>query len=188
MDHDVIGPRLKDFANTSFSRGRSRVVEALWLLCQWALVSSWVPGAVHRCWLLRLFGAKIGKRVNIKPGLRVKFPWRLEVGDDSWLGEDVWIDNLDLVRIGSDCCISQRCYICTGNHDWSRTTFDLITQPVQIQDGAWIASSSIIGPGVTVGRGAVLTLGSVTSKNLEPWTIYRGAPAQEVQKRVIRPQ
>jgi putative colanic acid biosynthesis acetyltransferase WcaF len=113
----------------------------------------------------------------LKPGLKIKFPWRLVVGDNTWLGEDVWIDNLAPVLIGADCCISQGAYLCTGSHDWSKSGFDLITKPIRIGDRAWIAARAIIGPGVTVGEGAVLGLGSVASGDLAPWTIYRGNPA-----------
>jgi putative colanic acid biosynthesis acetyltransferase WcaF len=183
--HRPLRPHLREFANSHFLRGRGRVVEALWLLVQWAFVSSWIPGAAHRRWLLRAFGAKIGKGVNIKPGLRVKFPWRLEIGDHSWIGEAVWIDNLDNVSIGANCCISQRAYLCTGSHDWSRSRFDLITRPIHINEGAWIAACSTVGPGVTVGEGAVLCLGSVANKDLERWTIYVGVPAASVRKRIL---
>jgi putative colanic acid biosynthesis acetyltransferase WcaF len=183
--HKLLRPSLKDFANPHFSRGRGRVVEALWLLVQWALVASWIPGATHRRWLLRAFGAKIGKGVDIKPGVRVKFPWRLEVGDHSWLGENVWIDNLDKVSIGANCCISQGAYICTGSHNWSRSTFDLMTGPIRINEGAWIAACSIVGSGVTVGEGAVLGLGSVATKDLQPWTINLGVPAVYVRARIV---
>jgi acetyltransferase-like isoleucine patch superfamily enzyme len=180
--------RLAHYSNTQFSRGRSRLTEALWLLAQWALVSSWIPGAVHRRWLLRVFGAKVGKGVQIKPGIRVKFPWRLEVGDHSWIGEDVWIDNLAPVTIASNCCISQRAYLCTGSHDWSCPTFDLIVRPIEVKRAAWIAACSTVGPGVTVGEGAVLGLGSVAARDLEPWTIYMGSPAEPVRKREIKVQ
>jgi acetyltransferase-like isoleucine patch superfamily enzyme len=114
----------------------------------------------------------------------VKFPWRLEVGDHSWLGEKVWIDNLEKVSIGANCCISQGAYLCTGSHDWSRSTFDLITAPIRIDEGAWIAACSKIAPGVTVGEGAVLGLGSVANEDLQPWTIYLGVPAVCVRARV----
>lgn len=177
--------RLSDFSSPHYSRGRSSFVEALWLLVQWTLVSSWIPGAAHRRWLLRAFGAKIGKGVNIKPGVRVKFPWRLDVGDHSWLGEDVWIDNLERVQIASNCCISQRAYLCTGSHDWTRPAFDLITRPINIKEGAWIAACAVVGPGVTVGEGAVLGLGSVAGCDLEPWTIYSGVPALPIRRRAI---
>ncbi|MEX0853080.1 MAG: WcaF family extracellular polysaccharide biosynthesis acetyltransferase [Bauldia sp.] len=177
--------RLRDFDNEWFSRGRSKLTETLWLLCDAVLVRSWIPGSLHRRFVLRAFGARIGKRVSIKPGVRIKFPWRLEIGDDSWLGEKVWIDNLAAVRIGSDCCISQGAYVCTGSHDWSSPGFDLVAKPVRIDDGAWVAARSIIGPGVTVGAGAVLSLGSVATSDLAPWGIYRGNPAALLKQRLI---
>jgi putative colanic acid biosynthesis acetyltransferase WcaF len=180
--------RLAHYSNPQFSRGRSRLVEALWLLIQWGLVSSRIPGSAHRRWLLRAFGARIGKGVQIKPGVRVKFPWRLGIGDHSWIGEDVWIDNLAPVTIGSDCCISQRAYLCTGSHDWSRPTFDLIVRPICVESAAWIAACSVVGPGVTVGQGAVLGLGSTATRDLEPWMIYAGTPAAPVRRREIRSQ
>jgi putative colanic acid biosynthesis acetyltransferase WcaF len=178
--------QLRKYSNAWFRRGRSRFVEALWLLLEAALVRSWVPGGFHRRLILRAFGATIGKRVVIKPGVRIKFPWRLEIGNDSWIGEDVWIDNLAPVQIGANCCISQGVYICTGSHDWATLTFDLIVKPVQIKDGAWLASRSVIGPGVLVGEGAVLSLGSVATSDLAPWGIYQGVPATLMrQRRVI---
>src|SRR5262245_29384918 len=133
---------LRQYDNTRFDRGRSKLVETLWLMLDAALVRSRVPGYAHRRQILRVFGARIGKRVVIKPGVRIKFPWRLEIGDDSWIGEDVWIDNLATVHIGRNCCISQGAYICTGSHDWEKPTFDLIVKPVKIGDGAWLASRS----------------------------------------------
>lgn len=150
-------------------------------------MSSWVPGSAHRRLLLKAFGAKIGTGVIIKPKVRIKFPWRLEIGDHSWIGEDAWIDNLALVKIGSNACISQGAYLCTGSHDWSSPTFDLIVKPITIADGAWVAAKSTVGPGVTVGEGAVLGLGSTTSKDLDPWSIYSGAPAEFLKKRVLKP-
>jgi putative colanic acid biosynthesis acetyltransferase WcaF len=177
--------RLAEFSNKDLSRGRSLPVELLWLVVQAAFVSSWLPGSFHRCFLLRMFGARIGKGVNIKPRVRVKFPWRLEVGDHTWIGEEVWIDDLDEVRIGSNCCLSQAAYLCTGSHDWTKPAFDLLTGPIRIQDGAWIAARASVGPGVTVGEGAVLTFGSVATKNLPPWTINSGVPASVTGSRRI---
>jgi putative colanic acid biosynthesis acetyltransferase WcaF len=135
--------------------------------------------------ILRVFGAHIGRRVLIKPGARVKFPWRLEIGDDSWIGEDAWIDNLALVQIGTNCCISQGVYICTGSHDWATPTFELVVKPVKIDSCAWLASRSVIGPGVTVGEGAVLSLGSIATSDLAPWVIYQGVPAKPVKQRCV---
>ena len=176
---------LRKYDSAWFDRGRSKLVETLWLVLDAVLVRSRVPGYVHRRLILRAFGARIGKRVLIKPGVRIKFPWRLKIGDDSWIGEEVWIDNLAPVQIGANCCISQGVYICTGSHDWGRATFDLLVKPVKIEDGAWIASQSAIGPGVLVGEGAVLSLGSVATSDLAPWGIYQGVPATLVKHRAI---
>ncbi len=175
--------QLAAYQNRWFHRGRPRWMEAAWMLVQALFVSSWIPGASHRAYLLRLFGAKVGTGVDIKPGLKVKFPWRLELGNHTWIGEDVWIDNLGQVTIGSNCCVSQGAYLCTGSHDWSKPTFDLVVKPIVVHDRAWIAARGTIAPGVVVGEGAVLSLGSVAVRDLEPWTVYAGAPAQKVRAR-----
>jgi putative colanic acid biosynthesis acetyltransferase WcaF len=178
--------RLDLFDDSTLDRGRPAWVEALWLVFQALFVSSWLPGSRHRRFVLRLFGAKLGKDVVIKPGVRVKFPWRLQIGDHSWVGEDVWIDNLAPVTIGSHCCLSQGVYLCTGNHDWRASTFDLITAPITICDKAWLGAKSVVGPGVTVGEGAALALGSVAARDLKPWWIYQGNPAVAVKERKIQ--
>jgi putative colanic acid biosynthesis acetyltransferase WcaF len=133
--------------------------------------------------MLRIFGASIGQGVRIKPGVRIKFPWRLTIGDYVWVGEDAWLDNLAPITLESHVCLSQSVYLCTGNHDWSHPYFQLITAPILIEQGSWIAARSTIGPGVTVRQGAVLALGSVTGRSLEPMTIYAGNPAQPVKIR-----
>lgn len=132
-----------------------------------------------------MFGAKIGQGVEIKSGVKVKFPWRLEVADHSWIGEDVWIDNLATVRIGANCCISQGAYLCTGSHDWSRSSFDLIIRSIDVRDGAWIAARAVVAPGVTIGEGAVLSLGSVAASDLAPWTVHAGVPAKPIRPRTV---
>ncbi len=175
--------KLDCYNNTHFKRGRPFWVEVAWLLVQSLFVSSWIPGSRHRVMLLRLFGARIGKRVNIKPHIRVKFPWRLEISDNTWIGESCWIDNLSSVKIGSNCCISQGVYLCTGSHDWSKETFDLLTKPINIGDGVWLAAKSIVSPGVNIHPGSVLTLGSVATRDLEAKTVNQGNPAIEVNKR-----
>jgi putative colanic acid biosynthesis acetyltransferase WcaF len=177
--------RLDAFENAAFDRQRPAVVEGLWILVQAAFVRSFIPGSAHRRLLLRAFGAQVGRGVVIKPGVRVKFPWKLEVGDHSWIGEGVWIDNLAPVRIGSNCCVSQAAYLCTGSHDWSSPSFDLIVKPIEVRASAWIAARAVLGPGVVVGEGAVLTLGSVATGALEPWTVYAGHPARRVRKRLL---
>lgn len=168
---------LSKYSVGDFDRGRPAWVEALWLLAQALFVRSWLPGSAHRRLLLRLFGAQIGQDVQIKPGVRVKFPWRLAIGDHSWIGEDVWIDNLAEVVIGAHCCLSQGAYLCTGSHDKQSDTFDLITDSIHIADRAWLAAHSRVAPGVQIGTGAVLAMGSIANKDLEPWTVNAGIPA-----------
>lgn len=180
------GMDLIRYDNGRFHRGRSWWIEALWLLVQGLFIRSWLPGAAHRRWLLRLFGAQIGSKVDIKPGVRVKFPWKLKIGDHSWIGEDAWIDNLAEVQIGANCCVSQGAYLCTGNHDWRKPAFDLVVKPIHIEDGAWVAARAVVAPGITIGEGAVLALGSVATRDLLPGTVYRGCPAIAVHSRKSR--
>jgi len=177
---------LSSFDNPMFERGRSRFVEFLWIITSSLFVNSWIPGSSHRVLLLRLFGGAVGSKVVLKPCIKIKFPWKLSIGDSAWIGEGVWIDNLAHVWIGNNACVSQGAYLCTGSHDWSAEKFDLITQTIEIEDSAWVAAKTTVGPGVTIGEGAVLGLGSSTSKDLLPWTVYSGAPAKAIKERIIR--
>ena len=180
--------RLDQFNNRGFDRGRSRFVELLWLIAGALFVRSGLPGSHLRIAVLRAFGARIGIGVVIKPHVKVKFPWRLTVGAHSWIGEEVWIDNLADVAIGAHCCISQGAYLCTGSHDWSKPGFDLITRPIEIGDEAWICAKACVGPGVRVARGAVLALGSVATSDLAAWTCYASLAASPVHLRRARPE
>ena len=175
--------KLDTFDKCAFERGAGKFTEVAWIILQVFFFSSALPGSGWRTWILRLFGAKIGKHVMIKPRARVKFPWRLEIGEFSWIGEAVWIDNLLETRIGSHCCISQSAYLCTGNHDWSKNSFDFSGQPIEIHDQVWLGAKVVVGPGVKIGEGAVLCVGSVATKDLLPWTINAGNPATRVAER-----
>jgi putative colanic acid biosynthesis acetyltransferase WcaF len=134
-------------------------------------------------WLLRGFGASISTGVIVKPGVKVKYPWKLSIGCDSWIGEGAWIDNIERVSIGADCCISQGAYLCTGNHDWTDPRFGLTARPIEVRDQAWIGAKAIVGPGVVIGEGAVVSIGSVMTSDSEPWAIYSGNPAVLVRRR-----
>ena len=101
--------------------------------------------------LLKMFGAKLGKGVVIKPAVNIKYPWKLIVGNHVWIGEGVWIDNLDRVIIGDNCCISQGALILSGNHHYKKKTFDLIIKPIVLEDGVWIGAKSIVTQGVKCG-------------------------------------
>lgn len=138
-----------------------------------------------KCAVLRVFGAKIGRGVVIKPQVAITFPWKLTVGDQVWLGEQCWLLNLGPITIESHVCVSQRAFLCTGNHNYKSSAFDLIVKPIRVETGAWIGANALVGPGVTVGNHAVLTAGSVATGNLLPFKIYRGNPAVAVKDRVI---
>lgn len=178
-----IKQNLEAYKPAQLERGRNKIVELLWIILEALLITSWIPGSWHRLVILRIFGAKIGKGVVFKSGIHVKFPWKLQIGNHSWVGERVWIDNLEHVSIGANVCLSQGVYLCTGSHDWHSETFDLITKSIDIQDGAWIAANASVGPGVVIAEGAVLTLGSVANKSLEAGGIYTGNPAVRLRQR-----
>ena len=162
------------------------------LCCIWFLFGSpllsnrFLPGSFWRIYLLRIFGSKIRPKCRIKPGLRVKFPWRLRIGYACWLGEDVWIDNLADVELGDRVCISQGAYLCTGNHDFRSLGFDLLLGPIFIESDVWIAAFSILSPGTHVCCSAVVALGSVVSGRIPPAAIVRGNPAVLVGQRFSR--
>jgi len=178
---------LNHYTTGDYTPGASIAKQLLWYFIGSQLVRSyWLPCSKLKVFLLRLFGAKIGKGVRIKPGVLIKFPWRLSMDNYVWLGENLWIDNLAQVTIKSNVCLSQGVYLCTGNHRWSDPNFGLIIDPITLEDGSWIAAQAVIGPGVTVKQGAVLGLGAVTSKSLEAMTIYAGNPAQPIKPRIIR--
>ena len=155
---NTIDPSLHDFAARSsvdlssydngwYFAGRNRFVCTLWYFVSLAVFESgWVPLLRPKRWLLRLFGARIGRGLVIKPQVWIKYPWRLAVGDYCWIGKGAWIDNLADVQLGSHVCVSQQVYICTGSHDRNRPSFDLITRPVEVGNGAWLGQ-------VTASRG-----------------------------------
>lgn len=158
--------RLADYDNSSFVPGRGFVVRAIWYYVSLLVFESgWFPISGPKRFLLRFFGAKIGRGVVIKPNVRIKYPWRLSVGDHSWLGQDVWIDNLAQVTIGSDVCLSQGVYVCTGSHAHKSALFELITNPIVVEDGAWIAAKSVLLPGAFVRTGVVVAAGEVVRRS-----------------------
>jgi putative colanic acid biosynthesis acetyltransferase WcaF len=136
--------------------------------------------------ILRCFGAKIDGTVVLRSGISVKYPWRLSVGAYTWIGENVWIDNLVEIRIGANACISQGAYLCTGNHDWSDPLFGLLVEPIVLEDGSWIGTRALICPGVNVGRCGVATAGSVVTKSISAFEIHSGNPARFIKRRTFR--
>lgn len=177
---------LASYEATGYSPGAGPVRRILWYTVSVLVFGNPLfPFYAPKRLLLRLFGSRIGKRVVLKPRVNIKHPWRLSIGDYSWIGEGVWIDNLEEVTIGKNVCISQGAYLLTGNHNYKSRAFSLIVKPICIDDGAWIGAQSIVCPGVIVGQNAVLTVGSVLTRNAEIGGIYSGNPAQLVRTRVL---
>ena len=164
--------------------GESLLVRTLWFCAGAPLLSArWLPGSAWRVALLRAFGARNGSGCRLKPGLRDKFPWRLQVGRACWLAEDAWLDNLAPITLGDRVCLSQGAYLCTGNHDFRSPGFDLLLGPISIGSGAWIAARAVLAPGTQVGPGAVVALGAVVSGTVPPGAIVSGNPAVVVRER-----
>ncbi|TKC08167.1 colanic acid biosynthesis acetyltransferase WcaF [Pedobacter polaris] len=175
----------KDFDKKEFNVGASFFKVFCWYLVSMLFFrSGLIPISSVLVFILRLFGAKIGKEVRIKPYIYIHYPWKLTIGDYSWLAE-CRIENLAEVTIGQNVCISQKAMLLTGNHNFKKIGFDLITKPIFLEDGAWIGAKAIVCPGVTVASHAVLTVGSVATKNLAAYTIYQGNPAVKIKDRII---
>jgi len=166
-------------------RGRSAVVVQLWwivrdtlFLCSPQFMYGW------RNALLRLFGAEIGKGVMLRPTVRITYPWKLKIGDHAWVGDFAELYNLVQIEIGADAVVSQNSYICTGSHDHTVPTFDIYAKPVVIEPEAWVAADVFVGPGVTIGRGAVIGARSTLLADAPEMMIMAGSPAKVVRPRV----
>jgi putative colanic acid biosynthesis acetyltransferase WcaF len=175
---------LSKFNNDWYKPG-SKYKILLWFIVNRLIINTYLPIPVFfKCVVLKIFGAKIGKGIMIKPKVNIKYPWFLEIGDYAWIGENVWIDNLGKVFIGANACISQGVLLLTGNHDYKKETFDMILKDIIIEEGVWIGAKSVVCQGVICQSHSVLGVNSVATKNLEPFSVYQGNPAQFVRIRV----
>jgi putative colanic acid biosynthesis acetyltransferase WcaF len=176
---------LSKFNNSLYKPG-GRIKRAVWFLKNILIFKSSLPWPSSlKVLALKLFGAKIGKDVLIRPCVNIKYPWFLEIGDNVWIGEEVWIDNLGKVKIGNNVCLSQGALILCGNHNYKKETFDLIVGDITLEEGVWVGAKSVVCPGVTMKSHSILSAGSVLTKDAEEYGIYQGNPAVLVKKRVI---
>ena len=171
---------------TTIRIGAGRLKQVLWYFCN-ALVfrNPLVVPSGLKVSLLRMFGAKIGEGVLIKPCVNIKFPWKLEIGHHCWIGEGVWIDNLSGVKLGNSVTISQGALLLTGSHDHTRQTFDFMSSDIYLEDGVWIGAKAVVLGGVTCHSHAILGVSSVAARDLDAYTIYQGNPSIAVLERVI---
>lgn len=166
-------------------RGRGKVVTQLWWFIQDSLFR-FSPKFMYsfRCFLLRIFGARIGKGVLIRPSAKITYPWKLTVGDFSWIGDDSVIYNLGSIDIGSNVAIAHRVYLCTGYHEIDKVTFDIGAKAITIEDEVWLPNDVFIGPGVTIGRGVVVGARSSVFSDMPEGMICYGTPAKPMKPRL----
>jgi putative colanic acid biosynthesis acetyltransferase WcaF len=158
----------------------------IWYLFNSIFINSYLPIPIFiKLLVLRCFGAKIGDNITLKPNVNIKYPWLLTIGNNVWIGENVWIDNLAKVTIADNVCISQGAMLLCGNHDYKKSTFDMIIGEIVLENGVWIGAKAIVCPKVIALSHSVLTTGSVAVKNLQAYGIYQGNPATKIREREI---
>jgi putative colanic acid biosynthesis acetyltransferase WcaF len=149
-------------------------------------INPFLPFSGLKVFLLRLFGAKVGKKVVIKPAVNIKYPWKMEIGNHVWIGEGAWIDNLADVKIKDHACISQGAMLLCGNHNYKKEAFDLIVRGITLEEGAWVGAHSVVCPGIVCKSHSVLAVNSVAVSNLDAYGIYQGNPAVKIKEREIK--
>jgi len=166
-----MGRDLAKFVNTSKYQLPFMLKLMAWTLIQNTIFKIfWLPSRL-RVALLRLFGAQIGKGVLIRRGVKIHFPWNLKIGENCWVGEEVWFINHEKIVIGSHVCISQRSVICSGGHDYRSASLEYSHKPIKIKDGAWICLDAKVLPGITVGECAVVSAGEIARQSLPDFSI-----------------
>jgi putative colanic acid biosynthesis acetyltransferase WcaF len=178
--------RLDAFILPAKFRGRSAAIVQLWWIVQATLFAR-SPQFLYgwRRFLLRLFGARIGRAVLIRPTVRVTYPWKIYIGDYSWIGDDVVLYSLGEIIIGKHTVISQKSYLCTGSHDYASLSFNIYSEPVQIGNEVWIATDVFVAPGVRVGDGSVVGARSSVLHDLPPGKVCYGNPAEPIKDRPV---
>lgn len=167
-------------------RGKSKITVQLWWIT-YALFFRTSPQVFYgwRRFLLRRFGAKIGKNVIIRPTAQITYPWKVSIGDYSWIGDEVVLYSLGNITVGKNAVISQRSYICTGTHDYNRVDFHIYAEDIIIKDQCWIATDVFVAPGITINEGAVVGARSTVINDLDAFSVYVGAPAKFIKKRQL---
>ncbi|MCB0756931.1 MAG: WcaF family extracellular polysaccharide biosynthesis acetyltransferase [Flavobacteriales bacterium] len=177
---------LSRFDNSDFPLGAGLIKRTLWYFVNALFfINPLFPFRSPKPLLLRLFGAKVGKGVVIHPGVNIKFPWKLSIGDHVWIGQRAWLDNIDQLTIHNNVVISQGAMLILGSHDYRKPDYPTLAGPVVLEEGSWVGAGALVLGGVTFRSHALLSAGSVTGKDLRAYTIYRGNPALPVRDRVM---
>lgn len=160
--------RLDLFTGAGYDKGRPLPVQVLWLALSGAVVTRWWCPSRLRVAILRLFGSRIGDGVLIRHGVKIHWPWKLSVGDHSWIGEGTWILNLEPVAIGTQVCVSQGVLLCTGSHDRRSPSFEFDNAPIVVGDRSWVAARATVLRGVNIGEGAVVGATALVTRDVPP--------------------
>lgn len=183
----MVTVNLSKYDNSWFNTGAGVIKRTLWYFTNILFIMNPLfPVSSIKVWILRMFGAEIGRHVVIKPSVNIKYPWNLKIGDNTWIGENVWIDNLVPTCIGSNCCISQGAMLLCGNHNYKTESFDLIVNGINIEDGCWVGAKTVVCPGVTMHSHSVLSVMSVARHDTEAYCIYCGNPAVKIRERKVK--
>lgn len=153
----------------------------LWFIVQHTFFKSPFLLPMLRPLILRIFGARIGSRVLFRRGIRIHFPWNLEIGDDCWIGEEVWFINHERISIGSNVCISQRSIICSGGHDYRSASLEYSHKPIEIRDGAWVCLDAKVLPGVKIGECSVVAAGEIARKPVPDYSILIDGKIRQIE-------
>jgi putative colanic acid biosynthesis acetyltransferase WcaF len=166
-------------------RGRSGAVVQIWWLVEFFLFKP-SPQFMYRWrrWLLRLFGANIGQNVIIRPSVSTTYPWKVTIGDNAWIGDDVVLYSLGEIEIGKNAVVSQKSYLCAGSHDYTKSDFSIWAKKITIEEECWLATDVYVAPGVTIGRGTVVGARSSVFKDLPAGKVCVGSPAVVIKERV----
>nr|WP_246377289.1 DapH/DapD/GlmU-related protein [Nocardioides ginsengisegetis] len=157
---------MSGFTGAGYDVGRGKLTQILWLVSSGSLFMRWWCPARVRVTILRAFGADVGRGVLVRHRVRIHWPWKLVIGDHSWVGEGAWILNLEPVTIGRDVCVSQEALLCTGSHDRRSRTFEFDNAPITLEDESWIAARAVVLRGVTIGARATVGAGAVVTKDV----------------------
>ena len=163
---DAGGWRLRDFSGANYDKGRGWWAQASWFAVMNLVFKAWWCPKGFRPVLLRLFGADVGSRVFIRHNVRVLWPWKLRIGSDTWIGEDVWLLNLEPITIGDDVCLSQGAFLCTGSHSRHSPSFEFDNGPISVGDQSWIATQALVLRGVTLQPRSVVGARAVVTRDV----------------------
>ncbi|MGB5135677.1 MAG: putative colanic acid biosynthesis acetyltransferase [Prochlorococcaceae cyanobacterium] len=173
------------FQGASFSLG-NRVARVIWQWV-WLLLCRPTPAPLHgwRCLVLKAFGARLGRHCHVYPDVRIWAPWNLELDDEACLGRRVICYSMDTISLGKRVVVSQGVHLCTGSHDYESPNFQLFTRPIKIEADVWICTEAFLGPGVTIGEGAVIGARSVVTRSQPAWMVCAGNPCKPIKLRKL---